>query len=396
MEPHFLRTNIMHTNDWKELINKFLDNKISREEYNQLLEKVSSEEDRNGLTDSLKSIWDSPLVQNNTTNWDSRFEAMMKDADKTTSTSPQQLSVNYKYLVSAFAIAASICILFFGYWFFNDKNQKQTSLTSSSFNIPAPDSSKAVITLSDGRVVPLDNLLNGKLEREGNINIETNSKGEIFYKATNGQSSQTVLYNTIYNPRGSAVVSLALNDGSRVWLNSESSLKYPVSFIGKTRQVELSGEAFFEVAHKINQLFSVKISDGTTIEDIGTSFNVNAYPEELSSKITLIEGSIKVNNKILKPGEQFLDNHISNDIDIEEVLAWKNGMFQLNGKTDIKTIMNQISKWYNVNVVYKGEIDKHFWGSIPRSANMMEVLKMLEATGSVHFKIEKDTIIVMP
>jgi ferric-dicitrate binding protein FerR (iron transport regulator) len=191
-----------------------------------------------------------------------------------------------------------------------------------------------------------------------------------------------------------------------VWLNAESSLRFPVTFSGDTRTVEITGEAYFEVAHNARKPFKV-LANGTEVQVLGTHFNVHAYKDEPEIKTTLVQGSVKVRSglstgelhtAILKPGEQAQMNDnkltIANDIDMQQVLAWKNGQFMFNDAT-IESIMQQVTRWYDVDVRYDAKISKHFIANIPRNVPLSELLKLLELTDQVHFKIQGRQITVI-
>jgi ferric-dicitrate binding protein FerR (iron transport regulator) len=214
-------------------------------------------------------------------------------------------------------------------------------------------------------------------------------------------------YNTLFNPRGSKVISLTLSDGTKVWLNSESSLKYPIAFNASTREVEITGEAYFEVKHNAKQPFKVHLPNGTVVEDIGTAFNVNAYTDESDIKTTLIEGSVIVrresSNVKLKPGQQAVLNQVNQgitrievqtNVDMDEVLSWKNGTFSYTN-TDLQTIMRQMARWYDVEVVYQDPVNDHYTVDVPRTVPVSQLFKFIEMSGGVHFKIEGKKIIVM-
>jgi ferric-dicitrate binding protein FerR (iron transport regulator) len=216
---------------------------------------------------------------------------------------------------------------------------------------------------------------------------------------------------------------LTLQDGSKVWLNAASSIRYPTAFTGNTRDVEITGEAYFEVKHNAQQPFRVRLPNGSIVEDIGTSFNVNAYNDEADIKTTLIEGSVRVLSSVvsgmspaggggsdqrdmtgvgrgvvLKPGEQAeaTSNSLltTRSVDLDAVMSWKNGYFSFNN-ADIKTVMRQLSRWYDVDVIYQGEIpNEKLEGKIPRNVNASVVLDALQYTG-IKFKIEGKKIIVM-
>ena len=263
-----------------------------------------------------------------------------------------------------------------------------------------PGRDAAVLTLGDGRTIVLDSA-NGTISKQGGATV-INLNGQVSYDNKGGKDkTETVVYNTISTARGNQY-QLILADGSKVWLNSASSLRFPTSFTGDIREVELDGEGYFEVAKNANKPFHVKTSS-QDIEVLGTHFNVNAYNDEVATKTTLLEGSVKVkadNSVVLKPGEQAelsgansqLTIHHSPDID--QVMAWKNGWFEFDN-TDIKAIMRQISRWYDVDIRYETKTnDSTYGGRISRNINLSNILKMLELYG-VHCKLEGKTLTVI-
>lgn len=196
---------------------------------------------------------------------------------------------------------------------------------------------------------------------------------------------------------------LTLPDGSKVWLNAASSLKYPVVFIGNERKVEITGEAYFEIAKDESKPFKVLLNN-MEIQVLGTHFNVNGYTDEEMIKTTLLEGKVKVlasgQTKYLLPGQQAQlkssgNIAVTNEVNLEETVAWKDGNFQFEN-SDIKAVMRQLARWYDVDVSYKGNINKHFIGSISRNVKLSQVLSMLQQTGEIKFKIEGKNLIVMP
>ena len=209
-----------------------------------------------------------------------------------------------------------------------------------------------------------------------------------------------VAYNTLTTPRGGQY-HLTLSDGTSVWLNAASSIKYPIAFTGNERRVEITGEVYFEVEHNAAKPFRV-ICNGQTVEDLGTHFNINAYNDENAVKTTLLEGSVNVSaagkNKMLKPGEQAQLQHGNiriADVDVNKVAAWKNGLFQFNDD-NIRDIMRQLGRWYDVDIKYEGNLpDWEFSGAIPRNANLSQVLDILSFV-KVHFRIDGKTIVVKP
>jgi ferric-dicitrate binding protein FerR (iron transport regulator) len=253
--------------------------------------------------------------------------------------------------------------------------------------------------LADGSTIILDNVQNGTLAQQGNTKV-IKEDGKLAYNLTSTGINE-VLYNTISTPRGGQY-QVDLPDGSRVWLNAASSLHFPTAFVGKERRVEITGEAYFEVAKNKAQPFIVSVN-GAEVQVLGTHFNVMAYNDENAIKTTLLEGSVKFVNgstsSLLKPGQQsqLSENgqvKVVSNVDVDAVTAWKNGNFDFQGE-DIETVMRQLSRWYNVDVVYRNKPDELFYAEIPRNTKLSDVLKALELTGKLRFGIEGKKIIVM-
>jgi len=253
-------------------------------------------------------------------------------------------------------------------------------------NDVAPGHNGAVLTLSNGQQITLDSANNGTLAVQGSIQV-VKENGEISYAGKGGE----VVYNDVKTDKGRQW-QLTLSDGTKVWLNAASSIHYPNTFSGNERVVEIRGEAYFEVAHNAKQPFRVKAGN-QTIEDIGTAFDVNAYSDEPAVTTTLVEGQVKINNTLLKPGQQYANGKVE-EADVETATAWKNGNFQF-GRADITTVMKDIARWYDVEVIYKGNVKDHFGGTISREVNVSKVFEMLEMTGAVKFTIDGKKITVL-
>jgi len=303
------------------------------------------------------------------------------------------------------AVAASILLfLSIGGYFLLPKQapRKQIVHNQPLRNDIAPGGSKAILTLANGKQIVLNNAQNGALAQQGAITISKTQSGQIVYTAgaPTTQNPQLITYNSIETPRGGQY-HLTLSDGTNVWLNAASSIKYPVVFAGNERRVEITGEAYFEVEHIAAKPFRV-VCNGQTVEDLGTHFNINAYSDEKAVKTTLLEGSVRVSsagrNQMLKPGEQSLlenGNIRIADVDVNEVIAWKNGFFQFKDD-NISDIMRQLGRWYDVSIKYEGNVpEREFSGEIPRNVNVSQVLDILSFE-KIHFKIEGKTIIVTP
>lgn len=318
------------------------------------------------------------------------------------------------------AVAAVILmVLISGLYFYLNKPtgpQLATQKPQPGKNDIAPGGNKAILTLADGSKITLDDAANGEIARQAGISIAKTSNGQLIYSIAKSKSTtptSKLVYNIIETPKGGQY-QINLPDGSKIWLNSASKLRFPASFPKHESKVELTGEAYFEVAQITSSSVRIpfKVTSGDqTVEVLGTHFNINAYRDEPSINTTLLEGSIRISllpasnggsgkkfSQLLKPGQQSEVNEIIKvfNADTEEAVAWKNGYFMFNNES-IESIMRKISRWYNVDVEYRGNISqKAIWGSVSRFKNVTEVLDMLELTGSVHFKIEERRVIVMP
>jgi transmembrane sensor len=267
-----------------------------------------------------------------------------------------------------------------------------------------PGGNKAILTLAGGQRIILDSAANGTLARQGGTDITKTDSGMLAYKSQEEKPTE-VLFNTLTTPRGGQY-RLVLPDGTRVWLNAASAITYPTAFTGKTRTVSIAGEAYFEVAKDAARPF--QLTAGTiSVAVLGTAFDVNAYSDEPDAKATLLEGSVRVINAVasppgearqLLPGQQAQIQggaiRVNKDVDLEAVMAWKNGSFTFSDAT-IEAVMRQLARWYDVTVVYDTKVSQHFVADIPRNVPVSEVLKLLEMTGQVHFTIEGKKITVI-
>ena len=264
-----------------------------------------------------------------------------------------------------------------------------------------PGGQKAVLTLANGTAILLDSAANGQLATQQGSRV-IKKDGQVIYTPVSG-GQDLPAYNTLRTPRG-GTYQLSLPDGTKVWLNAESSISYPVTFAGKERLVEMTGEAFFEVASHAQMPFKVRINKTNLVEVLGTQFNVKAYAEEEVIRTTLLEGAVRVagngNKIVLKPGQQaqsssagLLTKTLGQE-GILETIAWKEGLFNFQD-ANLQEIMRQLSRWYDIEVVYeKGIPDLEFIGEIERSLPLSEVLKGLKMSG-VHFRLEKGKRLVV-
>jgi transmembrane sensor len=298
--------------------------------------------------------------------------------------------------------AAAVLLLLAGlYYYRSGEAEPARPVTEIPVADVAPGTTGAVLTLSNGQKILLDSLHNGKIGKEGSATI-TKENGGIAYAPGWAQKGELV-YNTLTTPRAYQY-QLTLPDGSRVWLNAESSIVYPAAFAGDERTVTVTGETYFEVVENKQQPFFVQYGN-KRVEVVGTHFNVNAYSEETDSRVTLLQGAVKIYNGhstgVLKPGQQAIINkaneniRITNEVDTDQVMAWKNGHFDFR-ETDLKTLMRQLMRWYDVDVEYQqGISERYFTADISRNKNLSAVLKILELN-RIHFRIENRRIIVTP
>ena len=330
---------------------------------------------------------------------ESRADMEMRLYDLITEKSKITSKIAFKWSRLAAAASILLCLGIGGYYFSQRNEPKQVAQVVKQ-DI-APGSNKAILTLANGQRIQLNDVKNGRLAVQGNVSITKASDGTLAYASNDVEpsSADAIAYNTVSTPLGGQY-HLTLADGSNVWLNAGSSIKYPTSFSGTERKVEITGEAYFEIAHNKNMPFRV-VTDRQIVEVLGTHFNVNAYADEDDVRTTLLEGSVKVsgsnNIKIIKPGEQAVLSRgglAVEDADLEQAVAWKNGYFRFNDEK-IGSIMRKLSKWYNIDVTYNGQVtEEGFNGKISRFKNISQALRMLEKTKAVHFRIEGRRIIV--
>lgn len=272
----------------------------------------------------------------------------------------------------------------------------------------APGRDGAILTLADGRKIVLDSLGNGTIANQNGTEVVLNN-GQLLYADNLAGNNGQQQWNTMQTPKGRQF-NVTLPDGTRVWLNAASSITFPTAFNGNERRVEITGEAYFEVAANKTKAFFVKIKDKAEVQVLGTSFNVNGYEDEPRISTTLLEGSVRMNSNntptessvMLKPGQQAqLENNGSKNLtvkqaDIDKVMAWKYGAFNFEGAS-LQEVMRQLTRWYDIEVVYETGIpDIHFVGEMSRDISLAGVLKALEAT-NVHFRLENNRrLIVQP
>lgn len=381
----------MDENNFNSLIDKYLEGRASAaekvllEEYYRRLETTASTQLDAGEETVLK-------------------EAMFQQIRS--GMRPRLVSLQKKIYFCMAGAAAVLLLLVSGYWFFETgrhSNKPQSNIVSLALKDIQPGHDAAILTLADGKQILLDSAT-GIIGKQAGITV-INLNGLLSYKTKD--KSDKIIYNTIATARGNQY-QLLLADGSKIWLNSASSLRFPVSFTDSVREVELlTGEAYFEIARNPSKPFHVRTSD-LMVEVLGTHFNVNAYSEDGPVKTTLVEGSVKLSmgnsspglqhTSVLLPRQQAVWNEnkfLISEPDIAQVVAWKNGQFEFDN-TDLATIMKQISRWYDIDVSYKEKpSNEKFGGSISMKLPLSDVLKLLEENG-IGFKLEEKKLIVQP
>lgn len=281
------------------------------------------------------------------------------------------------------------------------KERQKTAIASKKLDI-LPGKDRAILTLADGSKIVLDELKDGEISE--NVKLKD---GQLIYNMSNvNTKSNLIAYHTIETPKGGQY-QVYLPDGTKVWLNAASSLKYPERFTANERKVVLTGEAYFEVAKVTRKSDS---PDGSMkripffvetahqrVEVLGTHFNVNAYGDEQTTKTTLVEGSVKVSNltnqesNLLSPGQQsILGSHsfLVKNVDTDDETAWKEGLFRFNN-TNLKSILYQLERWYDIKIDYENIPNKRYNGMVPRKSKLSEVINMLELTGNINFEINE-------
>jgi len=330
--------------------------------------------------------------------------------DKKHQTIPFSNLVKRKRYLLLFRVAAVLFIVISAgmIWFnFRSGSARFSAKTDTSkFQEVMPGGNKATLTLANGTKIVLDRLQNGQIAQQAGSIVQKINDGQLVYASDSENDqhpSSTTEWNTVTVPKGGQY-KVILSDGTSVYLNSASVLSYPTSFTGKKRAVKLTGEAYFEVAKNPNRPFMVMVSNRQNIEVLGTHFNVEAYDGEQQIKTTLLEGSVRIiygkKETLLKPDQMALTDFSASTIsvksaDTDEVMAWKNGMFIFSDE-NIVSIMKRLSRWYNIDVTFKGNVKGlSFGGNYSRDKTLSNLLKNIELTEKVHFVTEGRRVTVI-
>jgi len=398
----------------RDLILKHFRHELDADEHVQLQKWIGSSPTKEQFL--LEFTDDEKLLQNliewrDTGTWKESIQRKIDDRFR-----DERRVVRLRWLKIAVAASTILVAGLLTFWMVaRQKSDKKplpsTSVANISKNDVAPGGFKARLTLANGSTVVLDSADNRIIGKQGSTVVKSKD-GQLIYEQKGKQNE--ILFNTLSTAKGETYATI-LSDGSKVWLNSESSVRYPVAFSGDVRKVEITGEAYFEVAPSVvslengqkDKISFIVDASGVEVEVLGTHFNINSYIDEDEVKTTLLEGRVKVHSKtnnaiaILQPGQQAkLDKHLQelnklDEVDVDAEVAWHYGRFQFSSAS-LQAVLRQLSRWYDVDVVYQGNIpQRSFSGKISMTDRLAQVLKTLESN-DVHFRIEGKNIIVFP
>lgn len=395
----------MDTTEQQQLMEKFLEGKMSLPEIKRFRELLHDQEGAQQwealIAEKLKENPENIFAEAHLEGWYRELQARMAIPPVTERSSGTGKVIKLRNWGWA---AAAVVLVLGAVWLFSNTDQwnERPQVAVAPTDIQ-PGKEGAILTLADGSQVVLDSLGNGVISTQNGTKVVLKD-GLVAYEPQEKEGA--IAYNSIATPKG-CQFSILLPDGSRVWLNSASTLRYPTAFSGNERRVEVSGEAYFEVAHNAAKPFRVSIGAGTEVEVLGTSFNVNAYANEAAINTTLLEGKVRMKavdrgEMLLRPGQQarLLRNNaagitLETEVDTDKVMAWKNGLFNFDG-AGIEEVMRQLERWYDIEVVYeKGVPDIIFGGKLRKDVSLSGVLKSLEES-EVHFRMEGRRLIVLP
>lgn len=386
------------------LFNRYVNNVCSPDELKEFWILMGELSENDIVTEDIKNLWEAKKnsrYSSENVDWNTLYDEMIRKG--------KSIETNYEKVGSRrklkwIRIPAAACLLgaivVGGIYFLNSRKNTERALQAGIVNDIIPGKNGAILTLDNGRQVILDSSGNGVIAIQNGARVEQNSGKLTYHK---DKTTEVTAYNTMTTPAGRKY-QLALSDGTQVWLNSASSITFPASFTGDRRVVSITGEAYFEVTGDAKRPFLVNAGK-MTIEVLGTNFNINAYSDEDIVRTTLLKGSVKVrqgeNQQLLLPGQQAqLDKddkfRLIPDADVDVEMAWKNNEFYFK-YADLKTVMRQLSRWYDLEIVYEegSPLNKHFEGEIPMNTMLSQVLDVLEKN-NIHFNLQGKKLTVLP
>lgn len=385
--------------DFSLLLEKFLYESLSSDELTLFLSQAQKPENQETIARAIQEKLSNKAFngQSGDKDTDQLFLQMMQRAADLEPSSPKVRHLNRRQVW--WAAAAIFLLVGTGAWLWSHKPTQPAGKEIARISGDVfPGTNKAVLTLADGTTVALDSIAHQQIRQNG---VAINQQGGRLQYVTTG--TETVGYNTLSVPRG-GLYEIILPDGSHVWLNSASSLRYPTAFTGTDRVVELQGQGYFEIASNSRQPFKVKVNQ-LEVQVLGTNFDIMAYTDENSVNTTLVQGAVKIvkgsDSQLLQPGEQAVCDKEGariavKNVDVNSVIAWKNGLFLFNhAKLDV--LLREISRWYDIEVVNEVKGDsRRYSGGIGRNQPLADVLELLEANGINHFKITGRKVTVLP
>ncbi|QJB40186.1 FecR domain-containing protein [Chitinophaga oryzae] len=396
----------------QHLLERWSNDRFTEAERRELIDMLQSASTEQEIIPALEDMWEK--IQDEGLFSEAQQQTMIKNildrypgrefpVDKETGKGMHVSHRNWSIRKWSWAVASSVALITgVGIYYLYHKKQAETPAgVAQSVTKGQQGKSSVLLTLSDGSQVLLDTLKNGRITLQGGT-VAKVTNGIFEYERTGSEAR----YNTISTPKGKQF-QLRLSDGTSVWLNAESSIKYPVVFTGKERLISVTGEVYMEVAQNPSIPFRVAVSGGTSVEVLGTSFNVNAYNNEQSVRTTLLDGAVRVAmkgaaGKLLKPGQQALTTagnrpvQVLDNVNAVSVVAWKNGVFDFDD-VPLEEAMRQLARWYDIEVIYQQTIPKvQLGGTIKRSLPLADVLYFLSNVG-LHYKLEGNrTLIILP
>lgn len=385
--------------DFRELFEKYMGGNISPDELVELKQRIRDIRNNDVLDGLLaEAFTDKAIPVTEDYTLEEVFQQLMdkaREADRPETITARLPRFRWlRYAAAAVLLLSAGAVLDYG---LHRHKQKEPIAVRPPHTDIGPGKDQAILTLAGGKEVVLDSTAKGTISNQGGTSVN-NINGRISYKA--GSGVKEILYNTVTTARGNQY-QLVLPDGTKVWLNASSSVRFPTAFTGAERRVQMTGEGYFAVAKDARHPFIVDFNH-TEVKVLGTEFNIMAYSDETADQTTLVEGRIGVGNgseeRILEPGKAALvrDGHIIvQQPDIDDVTAWKYGLISFN-HVNLHTVMRQISRWYNVDVRYQGEVpDRKFGGVIDRKVNLSVILDFLQSMG-VHYRLDGNAITLTP
>jgi transmembrane sensor len=386
----------------QELFRKYLNNQCSPEEAKQFLACINDPENEFQLRNLIGETLENIDADDHSSRWSPTTHESLAKIKIALVPEKRKTVPIYSRTWLRFTVAAILLVGIFASYNRINTRIMEAEIARTEILNPDPKNSKATLTLADGSSILLENVENGTITQQGTTRILKTANGSLTYKILTEKPTE-VLFNKITTPRGGKY-QVILGDGTRVWLNAASSLRFPAAFSGTDRKVELDGEAYFEVAKNSSMPFKVEIAGKGKVEVLGTHFNINAYSDESTLNTTLLEGIVKItgpdtkDGKILNPGEQAQLSQngkitITKYDDVAQAIGWKNGAFNFND-ADVSMVMRQLSRWYDVDIIFEGPVpQRRFNGEIQLDLKLSQVLKLLEKN-NLHCRLNGKNLIV--